>query len=152
MNVTDPATPMETVRRTMRVIDPDAPLEFVQVGPGLTPAFFQLPELKPMRDWRPHISRTLTWQAQRSARFAAAMEGIDALNAEADLCGKANESCHDALPFPTATTKDRPHLWRGMSAPDEGPGIWINPCSPIARTVAQYGHECRDILKGRHKA
>lgn len=136
----------------MNVTDSEAPIEFVQAGPGITPAFFQLPELKPVRKWRPHIARTMAWQAQRIARFSAAMAGLGALNDEAELCAVANRMNPDLVPFPTATTFDKPHVWRGMSAPDEPAGIWINPYSPISRGVAPYGHECRDILKGKVKA
>ena len=136
----------------MRVTDPSVPIEFVQVGPGLTPAFFQLPELKPAKDWRPDVARTLAHQEKVAFRYACALAGIGQLNEEANLKADLNAARPDALPYPSAAKFEKPHLWRGMSHPDEPCGVWIDPESSIARGVAQYGREIKELLKGKVKA
>ena len=70
-----------------------------------------------------------------AARFKRAAELLELLNAA-----------------PSTLTFDRPHVWRGRSAPWEPSGIWIDPDAEGRDEALGYGAEIHALLRAKFKA
>ena len=53
---------------------------------------------------------------------------------------------------PSTLTFDRPHVWRGRSAPWEPSGIWIDPDAEGRDEALGYGAEIHALLRAKFKA